>query len=33
MLTEGTSSVVVLDEDGEPVGRLSLDALSARLAT
>jgi len=33
MLTEGTSYVVVLDEGGEPVGRLSLDALSARLAT
>ena len=33
MLTEGTSYVVVLDEDGEPVGRLSLDALSARLVT
>ena len=33
MLTEGTSYVVVLDEGGEPVGRLSLDALSARLVT
>ena len=33
MLTEGTSYVVVLDEAGEPVGRLSLDALSARLVS
>ncbi|HET9939437.1 MAG TPA: ABC transporter ATP-binding protein [Gaiella sp.] len=32
MLTEGTSHVVVLDEAGEPVGRLGLDTLSARLA-
>ena len=33
MLTEGTTFVVVLDEEGEPTGTLTLEALSARLAS
>ncbi len=33
MLTEGTTFVVVLDDAGKPTGTLSLDSLSARLAS